>query len=371
MRRPLAGAGLLLAGLTATLPAQQPATASGTVLRVGARDTIPVPGAVVVLHRIGRAVQGPIDSVRTDPRGRFRFRYPTDTTAVFLLSSNFAGIEYFSDPIRTAAGRADTGLVLLLSDTTSSGRLGVASRHVVVSKPEPTGLRQVLEIVILSNPGPLTRIARDPETPVWAGALPRGAAGAQAGSGDYSPEALRFTRDSVLLFAPVAPGVKQLVYTYALPANPGTVRLGFADSVGVLSLFLEEAQVLPGGVVLGDSGAQEIEGRHFRQWIGAVAPGQVVTIPLGGAATAWLLPLLVGSVGLVLLAGMVRALRHRPAARPVASHTALLEQLARLDQRYAERKADTPPDEWARYEQERAELKARLAQQLAAREPMS
>ena len=41
---------------------------------------MPVPGARVLLHRVGREEQGPIDSVRADAAGRFRFRFQPDTS---------------------------------------------------------------------------------------------------------------------------------------------------------------------------------------------------------------------------------------------------------------------------------------------------
>jgi len=362
---------LLLAALAAPLAAQRQAIASGTVLRTGAQDTLPLAGAKVVLHRIGRDTQAPLDSTRTDARGRFRFRYAADTSAIFLLSTNHADIEYFSDPVRASAERPDTALVLMVSDTTSRGRADVVSQHVVVSRPDPGGLRGVLEIVVLENAGPLTLVSPDSVTPVWQGRIPAGAAGAVAGSGDYSPDALVFQGDSVRLFAPVAPGTKQLVFTYSLPARPGAVQFTSPDSVGTFNLLLEEDQVEPTGGGLADGGVQEIEGKRFRQWVGPLAAGATVTVPFGGGSTTWVLPALVGAVALVLIAVLVRTLRRKPAPAATLARSELLERLARLDQRYAGREAETPPDEWARYQAERAELKARLAGQLAAKEPVA
>ena len=368
-RRLLAGLAL---GLLAAVPlhAQRPALAAGRVLRSGATDTAAVPGALVVLHRIGQQAQGPLDSVRADGAGRFRFRYAVDTSAVYLFSTNYAGIEYFSDPIKATPARADTGLVLLVSDTTSTGTLLTVSRHIVVSRPDDAGLRQVLEIVVLENDGGRTRISNDTLHPVWGAPLPEGAAGGQASSGDYSPESLVFRHDSVLFFAPVAPGTKQVIFTYGLPANPGTVRLAFADSVG-LNLLLEEDRVQPTGGVLGDSGMQAIEGRNFRQWVGTVRAGQVVAIPLGGSATGWVIPALVGAVALVLVVVLLRTLRRAPGTTGAPAEGTVLEQLARLDRKYAGREGETPAAEWAEYQARRAALKAQLAGQLAAKGSVS
>src|SRR5688572_2487069 len=66
--------------------------------------------ARIVLHRIGSATQGPIDSVITTDDGRFRFRFARDTSALYLVSARFAGIEYFSDAITRDA--SDVELVV-------------------------------------------------------------------------------------------------------------------------------------------------------------------------------------------------------------------------------------------------------------------
>lgn len=346
----------------APLLAQQTVTA-GRVVRVEGRDTVPVAGTPVVLHRVGRAQQGPVDTAVTDARGRFRFRYTIDTTTVFLVSAGFAGIEYFSTALQGTPGTPDTGLLLFVADTSGTAPIGVASRHIVISKPDPHGLRPALEIVVLLNAASVTRVAGDSAHPAWVARLPSGAVGAQGGNGDYSPEALVFRGDSVLLFAPVAPGDKQIIYTYSLPANPGRVRVPMLDSVAALNLLLEEEAVPVSGAGVTRSGPQTIENRTFVQWTGAARSGSVLEIGFGGGLVRWLLPALVSLVALALGLLTLRALR-RPA--PAQPETSLLEQLARLDTRYGGREAETAPEEWSRYQQERADLKARLTAGLVA-----
>jgi hypothetical protein len=76
---------------------------------------LPASGVLVSLHRIGRTAQGVVDSARTPTHGHSGSALP-DTTAVFLVSARYAGIEYFSDPAQP--GR-DTALALIVSDTSS------------------------------------------------------------------------------------------------------------------------------------------------------------------------------------------------------------------------------------------------------------
>lgn len=348
--------------LVSPLAAQQ-LRAGGTVVRITAADTIAVPGAKVMLHRISRDRQGPIDSVISDRAGRFRFRFQGDTAAVFLVSAGWDGIEYFSTPLHTDPALPDTALSLVLSDTSSRAQVTTVSRHLVISRPGADGLRPALEIVSISNAGPATRIAPDTLHPSWATPLPRNVAGFTAGSGDFSSEALVVKNDSVLVFAPIAPGDKQLVYTYAFPPDPGAVIVPIGDSIGRLTIMLEEMDLaVKGGVVRGDS--QVIEGRVFRRWEGAAAAGAAITIPFPGNRSGWIIPALVGALALALTGFAVVALRRKPAVVP-ATAPALIDQLARLDARYAGKQDSTPAAEWETYQLERARLKAELQGALA------
>ncbi len=362
----------ILSLLSATgLVAQAPVTAAGHVVRFTEEDTVGVPGLRVVLHRVGRAVQGPIDSTLAGPGGAFRFRWTPDTSAVYLLSANFAGIEYFSSPLIARSSAPDTGLVLVVSDTSSSAPLVVASRHIVVSKPGKDGTRSTLEIVVLSNPGTTTRVASDSTRPTWSARLPRGALGFSPGNGDVSAEALVSRGDSVMLFAPVAPGEKQLVYTYELPASPGVVRLPLGDSVGVLNVLLEEREIVVSGGRIERADSQAIEGRTFQQWVGPMAPGVTIAMAFGGNSTRWLLPALVGLVGVTLLVVAARALRRPARAVPSPVRSTTLDALADLDARHAAGAGGFSPVEWAAYQAERLRLKADLERELAQRKAMS
>lgn len=353
------------------LAAQARTVAAGRVLLPGAADTLGVAGARVVLHRVSRQAQGPVDSVTAGPRGEFRFQYRADTSAVYLLSSGYAGIEYFSSPLHTNGDLPDTGLVLFVSDTSASAPIHVESRHIVISKPTADGTRSVLEIVVLGNDGSRTRVARDSLSPVWSARLPAGALAFQVGQGDVGPDGLIERGDSVILVSPVAPGQKQLMYTYALPANPGPLKLPITDSIVTANILLEEFDrtVTGGGIARADS--QKIESRSFRQWAGPVAAGSVIAIDFPGSSAGWVLPLLVGVVAGALGFVGFRAMRQRPPVVPATAQPAALEQLARLDAKYAGKESAVPPEEWAAYQRDRARLKSELASELARKGSLS
>jgi hypothetical protein len=337
------------------------------MLREG--DSVPVPRARVLLHRIGRQRQGPIDSVVGGGRGEFSFRFHPDTSAVFLVSASFAGIEYFSSPLHAGAGSPDTGLALVVSDTSSTGPIGVDVRHLVVSRPTAEGRRPVLEIVALVNSGERTRIARDSTSPSWAAPIPPGVGAFQPGASDVSPEALVTRHDSVLLFAPVAPGEKQLVFSYTLPPGPRSIRIPVADSIPAFDVLLEEANARASGGTIAEADTQQVEGHTFRQWIGMVRRGDTVEIRFGTLGNPrLLLPALVALVGLGLVTTALVLLRRRPAGvAPSGAPEDVLSRLAKLDARYAGRAGEVPPEEWQQYRTERARLKSELESSLAGR----
>jgi hypothetical protein len=337
----------------------------GRIVRVTSGDTTPVTRVQVVVHEVGHTRQGPVDSLLTDGRGSFRFNLRADTGSVILVSARHAGIEYFSDPVPVGADdRAVKALDVVVSDTSSAAPVEVASRHVVIGRPNEQGNRPVLEIVILRNVGEMTRVGSDPDGATWVGRIPAGSQQFSVGEGAYATEALTSRGDSVVLVAPLAPGEKQLLYSYALPPTLKAIRLPVDAPIGEITLLVEELdrRVSGGALVLADT--QSFEGRSFQRWSGPASPGDVIEVRLGGGGRNWGLALLVGAMALLLSSAGLVAFRRRP--RAVGdTHRHLLDEIARLDAHYAGRHEEVPPEEWASYQAERAQLKAALQSQLA------
>ena len=333
-------------------------------------DTVVVPGVRILLHRIGRGEQGPIDSTVAGGAGHFDFRFPPDTTAVFLLSARYGGIEYFSTPVHTNPQRPDTAVALLVYDTSSTAPIGVEARHVVVPMPGPDGSRAVLELVVLRNSGALTRVSAGPTHPSWWAPLPGGSVGLEAVEGDISPDAVARRGDSIVVRAPIAPGEKQISFQYLIPGDRSSIDIPPFGVGAPVNLLIEEPSVIVSGDDLAVRDSQRIEGRTFRRFSGAVAEGGFirVTLPHPRATGRWVL------LGLVLLLALALAgasWRMWHAHQPVRDHTAaLLDAIAVLDARYGARQGDTSPEEWDRYRQERARLKAALERSLAAGGPL-
>jgi hypothetical protein len=342
----------------------QTVRASGRVITA---DSTPVRGVRVILHRVGRAAQGPLDSARSDALGRFRFSFRPDTTAVYLLSARYQGIEYFSPPVHTNPERPDTAIRIVVADTSATAPVSLEARHLVVTRPGEDGSRSVLDLLVLRNAGKATRVAPDSVRPSWSGPLPHGTIGLEVGESDFSPDAVSRRDDSLILTAPLSPGDKQITVQYLVPSNRATLELPFQDSVSSVNVLTEErgARVTGGSLALADS--QIIQGRAFRRWTGNVPAGGTVRVALPGVphTPERVVALLVSVVVLVLgAAGWYRIRRRAPPARAVSPEE-LVDAIATLDSRYLNREGEVPAAEWSSYLAERARLKDLLEASLA------
>jgi hypothetical protein len=328
-------------------------------------DSTPVRGQRVLLHRVGSAVQGPIDSTLSDRTGNFRFVFRPDSGTFYLVSAQYSGIEYFSRPVATNPAHSDTTLRVVVYDTSSSAPVALEARHIVVTRPGEDGSRSVLDLMVLRNDGPKTRVAADTTRPTWSGPLPAGTVGLDLAESDFSQDAVGRRGDSVIVIAPLAPGDKQLTVQYLIPATQSSIRVPVASGVSLNVLAEEPGAVVTGaGLTLADS--QVLQGRRFRRWTGVSGPDALISVTLPGSRRTpeLLLAALVGAVVLVLATAGWRLLRVPGSA---ASNADLIDAIAALDARYAGRESEMPAAEWRRYTEERAQLKARLAASLAAR----
>ncbi len=335
--------------------------------RVVKPDSTPVAGVRVVLHQVGRALQGPLDSVTADRRGGFRFRFPTDTATLYLLSARYAGIEYFSSPVHTNPDRPDTAIRILVYDTSSTAPIALEARHLVVARPGEDGSRSVLDLLVLRNDGQRTRVAPDSLRHSWTGLLPEGSIGLELGESDVSPDAVARRGDSLIVTAALAPGEKQLTVQYVIPAGRESIELPFTEPVAMVNVLAEEEGVNVSGGTLALADSQTLQGRSFRRWTGLVPVGSSLRVALPGQERApeWLLAALVGAVVLVLVGAGWHTLFRRSESR-MASPNELFDAIVALDTRYKGRESEISTDEWHRYQTERARLKAEFDTSLAA-----
>jgi hypothetical protein len=290
-------------------------------VRVTARGPAAVPGHWVVMHRATQQGGAPVDSVRTDGRGRWRMRIAAvDTVAVYLVTATWDGITYVSRPIHPGPRSADTVQTLAVYDTTF-GRppVVVAQRFITIRPRERDGTRQVMELVELANRGATTRIARDSTDYTWAGALPTFAAQFQVGESDVSAETVVRSGNRITVFAPISPAsTHQISYAYIIPGNVADALFPVDQATETLLLAIEDTVLTVSGLPFEDVGTRTLDqGRSFRGFkLDSVAGGSAFTVHLGRAAISpsVYIAIVVGLAALALGYGLYRAIR-RPLAR--------------------------------------------------------
>jgi len=330
---------------------------------------VPLPGAWVVLHEVTMGGGGPVDSLRAGSDGSFRLRRARpDTGALYMASATYEGITYFSQVI---TGHDTTALLepLVVYDTSSTGPpVTVAQRHIVVRRG--ANVRSVLELVALANDGDRARIAGDPPHPTWVGRLPKGATGFVVGQGDVSDQAIQAVGDSVVMTAPVPPGVKQLVFSYDVPADK-ELRLPLDQPAERLLVLLEDTAATLVDGPLTRRGVQVFNDVQFVMFDGAAptADGDMVfafTKRRFGGNTLILVIAAIAAVLLLVAAPLLRRSTPEPLrARAPETPETLAREIALLDAEHERRTGTSPADE-AQYQKERAALKARLNEALAA-----
>jgi hypothetical protein len=288
------------------------------VLR-GGRDTVPLANVIVVLHRVTRTSGGPIDSARSDSKGRYRFEVQAvDSGSIYLVSTLYDSLAYVSSPVNFA-GRPVTHVDDLVTYPTTANAppIRLERRLATVAGAGTEGTREVLEILELQNTGLTARITKDTLAPTWAGRLPAGAGQPRGGQGDISPEAMRFRHDSIILLAPIPPGpLKQLSYAYTLPADTRTLAVPIDQVTANLNLLIEDTTAVVTAPRLEALGVQELEGRHYAAYrAGPLMPNDRVEIqlPSTGFRAQALLPYVIAVLAAGMVLALVWALRKRPA----------------------------------------------------------
>lgn len=338
----------------------------------------------VTLHRVGKDTAGPIDSVRSDANGAYRFRYTPFGTgdAVYFASTTYGGIAYFTAPLKDASATGDAAEITVFDTTSRSFPLSVKGRHLIVSKADSNDMRTVVEVFELSNDSLFTLVTADQQNaaPTWSVAIPAAATDVRANEGEISPDAFAAQNGRVSVFAPIAPGVKQIAFSYKLPGSSFPLRVRSERAVVVFEVLVEEPQSEVKGQGFAAVDPVNLEGRNFRRFLAQDVKADadlVVEVPAGGASgrNLYIAGLLV-AVGFLMMLALTRSMQRaaarrgkvEPTLRPQEPDTPLSERLAQeiaqLDAIYA-RQESPSASVTAAYEARRAELKATLSQALA------
>ena len=374
--------------------AQSPSTASARTVqgrvriptRVGGDSTGmgPARNVWVTLHRVGKDTAGPIDSVRSDAAGSYRFAYKPFGAgdAVYFASTTYGGIAYFTAPLRDASTTGDAAEITVFDTTSRTFPMSVKGRHLIVSKADSADMRTIVEVFELSNDSLVTLVTAERQNapPTWSVAVPAAAVDVRANEGEISPDAFAAQNGRVSVFAPIAPGVKQIAFSYKLPGSSFPLRVRSETPVVVFEVLVEEAQ----GDVKGQGFAAvdpvTLERRNFRRFLAQDVKADadlVVEVPAGATSgrNLYIAGLLV-AVGFLMMLALTRSMqraaakrgRVEPTLRPqepdVPLGDRLAQEIAALDAVYARHESPSAAVT-AAYDARRAELKAALTQALA------
>lgn len=333
---------------------------------------VPVAGQWVVLHRVATAGGAPLDSMRTNSAGRYRIRYTADVAdadALYFVSARYAGIAYFTPPLRgprVSGGDAD---VMVYETSSDASVIRWQGRHLVVSAPRGAR-REVAEIFEIENGSPRTITARDSANPVWATVLPAGAESVAVAPGDVSAASVQFRPGRAELFAPISPGVRQIAITYLLPAGAFPLSVPMEKPVTVLEVLLEEPRASVEGGKLTRVAPATIDGRQFQRFLTQDAAASAVirvSVPPPVTQNRNVLVAMGVGVALVMIAALFWRVRRAPTLEAQSSSSdvdRLVAELAALDAKHE--REPTNAATRASYDAARAKLKAAIARELAA-----
>jgi len=357
-----------------------PRTVEGRVVLGSARRQPGVAGQTVVLHRIASDSAGSLDSARTSRDGRFRFAYTAAGEALYIVSTRFAGIAYFTPPLRATDVRRGGADIVVFDTTTSDIVLAVRGRHFIVAAPDENGVRRVVEVFEIANDTSLTRIAGPGGAPSWSVRLPGGATSARAGQSDVPAEAVRFEGGDAQVFAPFPPGLKQIVFSYELPRGAFPLGIPASAPAGTLEVLLEEEAAAATGGGLVRQEPVRLEGRGYQRYLAQDVPANAalrLAVPETRRSGRTLPTLIVTMAGVLFALGAVTGRRRAPApppasgrgpvtvAEPVPDAESLASAIAALDT-VLESLPDPGDGARAAYAARRTELKDRLLASLAA-----
>ena len=254
----------------------------GQVVRPGARDMLPVPNIMVTLHRVGSDRAGPLDSMRADGTGHFAFTYRRtgEESAIYFASALYGGIAYFTPPLNDAVVKGQNAEIAVYDTTSAKIPIGVRGHHIVVSGVDANAQRAVTEVYELANDTTVTRIALGSSlsNPVWTALVPERATGFRVSQGDIPAAAVAFNNSHVSVYAPIAPGLAQLAFTYSLPANSFPLHVPVQQPTQIFEVLVEDERGSVSGAKLKERDPVLLERRSFRRFLADDVPVNAVSV---------------------------------------------------------------------------------------------
>ena len=258
-----------------------PQFVSGQVVRPGTDRMIPVSGVMVTLHRVGNDRAAPLDSTRSDTRGRYAFHFTRsgDRRALYFVSAMYGGVAYFTPPLARSTVSGEEAEIAVFDTTSKPVPISSRGHHVVVSAVDANGMRSVTEVYELANDSTVTRVApANGDGDVWSAVLPASAQNFQVSQGDIPAQAVRFEEGKARVFAPLAPGLKQLAFTYSVPASAFPLSIPIIRETQIFEVLIEEEKGKVTGAKLVEKDPVLLERRSFRRFLADDVPANSVSV---------------------------------------------------------------------------------------------
>jgi hypothetical protein len=200
--------------------------------------------------------------------------------AIYFVSAFYDGIAYFTSPLSEGRVRGDDGEITVFDTTSSHVPVSVRGHHIVVSGVDANARRSVVEVYDISNDSSVTRVAMGdkPENATWRAHLIPGATDFRVSQGDVSAAAVSFTNGTVNVFAPIAPGLKQLSFSFSLPAKAFPLKLPSEAATGVYEILIEEKTGTVTGPNLKEVDPVTVDERNFRRFLASDMPENSVAV---------------------------------------------------------------------------------------------
>jgi len=345
----LAGAPAAASGAAAAPVTPAPALGfiSGTVTNHTGRPR-PLAGSQVRLTAYVNGAEQDWKETTSDAQGRFTFAVPVDPQRTYVAWLHYKDGEYTSAPvILTSPGQRATVALKVWEPTSDAGVVRVTVHHIIIEPGE--GTVQVAELLVLANSSDRTYVgghagggSGQNRRQSLHFSLPDGAHNVQLMDGLYE-NAVTITADELTDSLGVKPGVREVAYSYTLPAAGRTLALGRRVDypTGRLEVFGRAGAALTATPLARQDDVTTDQGTYARFSGGPLDPGTVVEATLTGLPVpraAGRIAVLGVFVGL-LAAGAAYPFfrRTRPASeprRPRMTRDELIQTVAALDDRF-------------------------------------
>ena len=287
-----AGLLLALAGLWA-LPVHAQSRIEGSVFL---RDSVPVSGVALELHRVTEESGALVDSTESGVEGRFLFDLESSAAPgpVYLVGARYGGVLYWGAPLHGAGLDTIRDYRVFVFDTvlvrSPVKDLAIPFRHLVLT-PAVGGM-QVEEIIDVKGRAGHTLVPAADSSVVWSATLAVGAHAVIPIQGGVPPEDVIPSEGTVGYSGPLAPTGIRIVLQYVVPG--GQFQLPVEEATDRLELLIAGRP----GMELEVSGLEEARtdedmGGAVRRFSGAgLEAGHVVGAQVGwrqpGRRSAWL-----------------------------------------------------------------------------------